>query len=202
MKITPVDLQGSYLVDVDRMEDSRGFFARLWCKQEFQQYGIDMEVVQVSISHNATPGTLRGLHFQCLPSREAKLVRCQRGRIYDVIIDLRPDSPTFMQHAAFELDGRRHNSLFIPSGFAHGFQTLEADTEILYMMSDYYRPDLQDGVRYDDSAFDIRWPLPLSSISSRDLGYSDFDPDIYSRDFFRTINAEKSSRSSETTSTD
>ncbi|MCP3663357.1 MAG: dTDP-4-keto-6-deoxy-D-glucose epimerase [Gammaproteobacteria bacterium] len=202
MKITPIDLQGSYLVDVDRMEDSRGFFARLWCKQEFQQYGIDMEVVQVSISHNAKPGTLRGLHFQCLPSHEAKLVRCQRGRIYDVIIDLRPDSPTFMQHAAFELDGHRHNSLFIPSGFAHGFQTLEADTEILYMMSDYYHPDLQDGVRYDDSAFDIRWPLPLSSISSRDLGYPDFDPDIYSRNFFRTINARKSSRSSETTSTD
>jgi len=181
LKIIPIELQGSYLVEIDPMEDSRGFFARLWCKQEFRQYGIDMEVVQASISHNAKPGTLRGLHLQWPPSCEAKMVRCQRGRIYDVIVDLRPDSPTFTHHAVFELDSRKHNSLYIPSGFAHGFQTLEANTDIIYMMSDYYRPVLQDGVRFDDPAFGITWPLPIASISPRDRDYPDFDPNGHAR---------------------
>ncbi len=171
------------------MEDERGFFSRLWCKKEFKQYGIDMEVVQVSTSHNISIGTLRGLHFQWPPSCEGKLLRCQRGRIYDVIVDLRPDSPTFAQHAAFELDSSKNNSLFIPTGFAHGFQTLEENTEVVYMMSDYYRPDLQDGVRYDDAVLGISWPLPLSLISPRDLGYSDFDPDNHSRKYFQALNA-------------
>lgn len=202
MKITPTELQGPRLVEIDPMEDSRGFFARLWCKQEFKQHGIDMEVVQISISHNATLGTLRGLHFQWPPSREAKLVRCQCGRIHDVIVDLRPDSPTFTQHAAFELDSRNHNSLYIPSGFAHGFQTLEENTDIVYMMSDYYRPDLQDGVRHNDPVFDITWPLPLSSISPRDLDYPDFDPDSHTWKYNRALHSRNSSGSSEPASTD
>jgi dTDP-4-dehydrorhamnose 3,5-epimerase len=148
-----------------------------------------MEVVQTSVSQNPTLGTLRGMHFQWPPSCEAKLVRCQRGGIHGVILDLRPDSPTFTQHVAYELNSRSHNSLYIPSGFAHGFQTLEEDTEIVYMMSDYYRPDLQDGVRYNDPAFDINWPLPLSSISSQDLDYPDFDSDNHARKYTRALDS-------------
>lgn len=189
MKVIPTALQGSYLVEIDKQEDARGYFARLWCKQEFQQHGIDMQVAQVSISHNASLGTLRGMHFQWPPSNEAKLVRCQRGRIHDVIVDLRPDSPTFTQHAAFELDDRKHDSLYIPSGFAHGFQTLEENTDIVYMMSDYYHPDLQDGVRYDDPVFDITWPLPLSSISARDRDYPDFNPDSHTQKYNQALNS-------------
>jgi dTDP-4-dehydrorhamnose 3,5-epimerase len=187
LKFTPTKLPGAYVIEIDRSEDARGFFARLWCKEEFKQQGIRMEPVQVSVSHNPAPGTLRGLHFQWPPSTEAKLVRCQRGRIYDVIVDLRPDSPTFTQHVTVNLDDREHNSLYIPPGFAHGFQTLEANTDILYMMSDFYRPDLQDGVRHDDPAFGISWPLPLTSISDRDRDYPDFDPDSHTRKFNRAL---------------
>lgn len=187
MRIAPTGLQGPCLIEIDRNADARGFFARLWCRREFREHHIDMEVVQVSISHNATAGTLRGLHFQWPPSREAKLVRCQRGCIHDVIVDLRPDSPTFTQHAAFELDSQRHNALYVPAGFAHGFQTLEADTDIVYMMSDYYRPDLQDGVRHDDPAFGISWPLPVSSISPRDHDYPDFDPAGHAERYRRAL---------------
>jgi dTDP-4-dehydrorhamnose 3,5-epimerase len=189
VKITPAKLPGPYLVEIDRMEDARGFFARLWCKEEFQQQGIHMEVVQVSVSHNPTAGTLRGLHFQWPPSAEAKLVRCQSGRIYDVIVDLRPGSATFTQHMAVELDSRKHNSLYIPPGFAHGFQTLEANTDILYMMSDFYRPELQDGVRHDDPAFDISWPLPPSSISPRDRDYPDFNPDHHTEKYNQALDS-------------
>jgi dTDP-4-dehydrorhamnose 3,5-epimerase len=187
LKITPTDLPGASLLEIEPVEDSRGFFARLWCKQELRQHGIDMDLVQVSISHNAASGTLRGMHFQWPPSKEAKLVRCQSGRIHDVILDLRPESPTFTQHAAFELDSRKHNALYIPPGFAHGFQTLEEDSDIVYMMSDYYRPDLQDGVRYDDPAFAIAWPLPVSSISPKDGEYPDFEPGSYTRKYNQAL---------------
>jgi len=181
LKFTPTGLAGAFLVEIEPVSDARGFFARLWCSDAFAQQGMDPQMVQASISHNAAAGTLRGLHFQWPPSREAKLVRCERGRIHDVIVDLRPDSPTFGEHHAFELDGRRHNALFVPAGFAHGFQTLEADTDIVYMMSDFYRPDLQDGLRPDDPAFGIRWPLPVSAIAPRDRAYPDFDPARHAR---------------------
>ncbi len=202
MKIIPTDLKGSYLIETDPIEDSRGFFARLWCKREFRQHGIDIEMVQVSLSHNTATGTLRGMHFQWPPSCEAKLVRCERGRIHDVIVDLRPDSPTFARHATFELDSRTHNALYIPAGFAHGFQALEANTDILYMMSDYYRPDLQDGVRHDDPAFGIGWPLPVSSITPRDRDYPDFDPDKHSRRYYQALDAGDSRRTVEQTVTE
>ena len=190
MKFHPLHIDGACLIEVDRLQDDRGFFARLWCGREFEQHGIGMEVAQASISHNAIAGTLRGMHFQWAPSREAKLDRCQRGSIYDVILDLRPDSATYAQHVGFELDDRRHNALYIPPGCAHGFQTLAADTEIVYLMSDYFRPDLEDGVRYDDPAFGINWPLPVSAISTRDLEFADFDPKSHGERYSRELQAE------------
>jgi len=179
VRFLPTRLDGSYVIQIDPLEDDRGFFARLWCRQEFLQQGIVMDVVQANVSHNALAGTLRGLHFQWAPSREAKLVRCQRGRIYDVIVDLRPDSPTFMQYVGTDLDSRSHNALYVPEGFAHGFQTLEPDSDVVYLMSDEFQPELADGVRFDDPAFGIDWPLPVNCMSVRDRAWSDFDPTLY-----------------------
>ncbi|MFT4825342.1 MAG: dTDP-4-dehydrorhamnose 3,5-epimerase [Halioglobus sp.] len=181
MKFLATELEGSFVVQVDPIEDDRGFFARLWCKEEFQQHGIRMNIAQANVSHNASAGTLRGLHFQWSPSQEAKLVRCERGKIFDVIVDLRPHSPTFTQHVAVELSASSQNALYVPVGFAHGFQTLEADCDVVYLMSDDYRPELADGFRFNDSAFSIDWPLSVSCISPRDRDYPDFDPSAYCR---------------------
>jgi dTDP-4-dehydrorhamnose 3,5-epimerase len=181
LNFVPTPLAGSFLIEIDRKEDTRGFFARLWCREEFEAHGIAIDVVQASVSHNAVAGTLRGMHFQWPPSREAKLVRCERGRVYDVIIDLRPDSPTFTHHFPVTLDGERRNALYIPSGFAHGFQTLAADSDVIYMMSDFHRPDVADGLRFDDPAFGIDWPLPVTRIIERDRNYPNFDQAGYLR---------------------
>ena len=185
MKFVPTDLDGAFVIEADPIEDSRGYFARLWCQEEFRQQGIETSLVQASISHNVVAGTLRGMHFQWPPSQEAKLVRCQRGRVHDVIVDLRPDSETFTRHVAVELDSRSHHALYIPAGFAHGFQTLEANCDIVYMMSDAYRPDLADGVRYNDPRFGIIWPLAVACIHDRDRDYPDFDPDSYARRYLQ-----------------
>lgn len=179
MIFQPTELHGALMLQIDPMEDDRGFFARLWCRQEFIRHGIDVDIVQVSLSHNAVAGTLRGLHFQWPPSRESKLVRCQRGSVFDVIVDLRPDSPTFTRHATFELNSQLNNALYVPPGFAHGFQTLQDNSDLVYMMSDYHRPDLTHGYRFDDSAFGIRWPLPVACIADRDREYPDFDRGNY-----------------------
>ncbi len=144
-----------------------------------------MDLVQVSVSHNALAGTLRGLHFQWPPSVEAKLVRCERGRIYDVIVDLRPDSSTFSKHFAVELDSQSHRSLYVPPGFAHGFQTLLDNSDIVYMMSDYHRPELADGVRYNDPQFGIDWPIQITNSVERDRNYPDFNPQDFSRRFMQ-----------------
>ena len=175
MKITATPLAGAYVIDVERLEDERGYFARLWCRDEFARHGIAMDVVQASVSHNVLAGTLRGMHFQRPPSREAKLVRCERGRIFDVIIDLRPELPTFGRHFAIELAGGTHTALYVPPGFAHGFLTLVPDSDVVYMMSDVHRPELADGVRHDDPAFRIRWPMPVRCMMERDRRYPDFD---------------------------
>jgi dTDP-4-dehydrorhamnose 3,5-epimerase len=187
LKFSPTPLAGSYLIDVDRKEDDRGFFARLWCREEFAASNIPIEIVQASVSHNIESGTLRGMHFQWPPSSEAKLVRCERGRVYDVIIDLRPDSATFTHHFGVVLDSDHRNALFIPPGFAHGFQTLEANSDVVYMMSDLYRPELAGGVRFDDPAFNIDWPLPVSRIIGRDRSYPDFNRTGYIREFRRHV---------------
>jgi dTDP-4-dehydrorhamnose 3,5-epimerase len=174
--IRPTSIPGTRTVELERNSDERGFFARTWCREEFAREGIAIDMVQASVSHNRQRGTLRGLHFAWPPSREAKLVRCERGQVFDVIVDLRPESPAFLHHVAVTLDDQRRNALYIPAGVAHGFQTLAEDCTVLYMMSDFYRPELADGVRHDDPAFAIVWPLPVTSIIARDRDYPDFDP--------------------------
>ena len=169
-----VPVAGAFLVRMERREDERGYFARLWCREEFAAQGIEVDMVQASVSHNRVAGTVRGLHYSDLPSREAKLVRCARGRVFDVIVDLRPDSPSYLRHHAVLLDAEAGDALYVPPQVAHGFQTLQADTDVHYMMSDFYRPELARGVRYDDPAFGIVWPLPVSVIAARDRDYPDF----------------------------
>jgi dTDP-4-dehydrorhamnose 3,5-epimerase len=169
-------LAGAALVKMQRHEDERGFFARSVCVEEFRAHGLQGAFVQSSISWNRRRGTMRGLHFQWPPSREAKLVRCLRGAIYDVVLDLRPQETTYLEHFAAVLDENNRSALFIPSGLAHGFQTLADDSEVLYQMTDFHAPELAAGVRWDDPAFAIQWPIgqPLV-IASRDAAYADFD---------------------------
>lgn len=176
---TPID--GTWAVLPERREDPRGWFARTWCAREFAARGLPAAMVQGSISDNPARGTLRGLHFQWPPSAEGKLVRCERGAIHDVALDLRPGSPTYLAHFAIRLEARAGNALYIAPGIAHGFQTLEDDTRVCYLMSDFYDPGLSAGVRHDDPAFAIRWPLAVSAISDRDRGYPDFDSGGHAR---------------------
>jgi dTDP-4-dehydrorhamnose 3,5-epimerase len=176
MVFTETKIPGAYLVDLKRLEDERGFFARSWCQREAQEIGIDPNVVQCNISFNKVKGTLRGMHLQIPPFAESKLVRVTRGAIYDVIIDLRADSETFKQWVGVELNAESRRALFVPKGFAHGFQTLEDDTEIFYQMSEFFSPDHACGVRWDDPAFDIQWPLEVTEISPKDSALPDFDP--------------------------
>jgi dTDP-4-dehydrorhamnose 3,5-epimerase len=176
MIFTPTKLPGAYVVDLNRLEDERGFFARSWCQREAQELGIDPHVVQCNISFNKKKGTLRGMHLQLPPHAESKLVRVTRGAIYDVIIDLRPDSDTFKQWIAVELTAENRRALFVPKGFAHGFQTLEDETEIFYQMSEYYAPEWAFGVRWNDPAFGVRWPLEVAEISPKDRALPDVTP--------------------------
>jgi dTDP-4-dehydrorhamnose 3,5-epimerase len=168
-------LRGAYIVDPEKMEDERGFFARTFCQKEFNAHGLNPRLVQCGISFNKKKGTLRGMHFQAPPLQEAKLVRCTRGAIYDVIIDLRSDSLTFKHWVAVELSAENHRMLYIPEGFAHGFQTLEDNTEVAYQMSEFYHPESARGVRWDDPAFGFRWPLRPVAISDKDRKYTDFE---------------------------
>ncbi|HUF79571.1 MAG TPA: dTDP-4-dehydrorhamnose 3,5-epimerase family protein [Burkholderiales bacterium] len=177
--LEPAAIPGAYTVELERNVDERGFFARTWCREEFARAGLRVDVVQASISHNRLRGTLRGLHFAWPPSKEAKLVRCERGQVFDVIVDLRPESPAFLRHVAVTLDAVACNALYIPPGVAHGFQTLADDCTVFYMMTEAYLPELADGVRFDDPAFGVTWPLPVSSIHPRDRGYPDFDATVH-----------------------
>lgn len=174
MNFLPAGLPGVALVESQSFEDERGFFARTFCRREFAAHGLDSNVVQCSLSFNSKRGTLRGMHFQAAPHEEAKLVRCVRGAIYDVIVDLRPASPTFRQWRAYQLNERNRHALFIPVGLAHGFQTLEDDSEVFYQMSAFYEPEAGRGVRWNDPAFGIRWPIADAIISERDRGFADF----------------------------
>jgi dTDP-4-dehydrorhamnose 3,5-epimerase len=171
-KETP--LKSACLVELQRLEDERGFFARSWCQREFEAHGLNSRLVQCNISFNKKQGTLRGMHYQAAPFEEAKLVRCTMGAIYDVIIDLRPASPTYKQYFGVTLTPEARNMLFIPAGFAHGFLTLADNTEVFYQMSEFYAPDYARGVRWNDLAFGITWPAPVQVISERDATYPDF----------------------------
>ncbi len=176
MKLVRLGLAGAFLVEIEPHADERGFFARTFCAREFAAAGLDSRLVQTSLSWNPTPGTLRGLHFQAAPHAEAKLVRCVRGRIYDVIADLRPDSPTFAQHLAIELAADERNAIYVPPGLAHGFLTLEPDCEVHYQMSEFHAPEAARGVRWNDPALGIVWPRAIAVISARDRGWPDLQP--------------------------
>jgi len=167
-------LKGAYVIEPERKEDSRGFFARTWCRDEFASHGLSAALVQCNISYNHKKGTLRGMHFQRAPHAEVKLVRCTAGAIFDVIIDLRPDSPTYTKHVSVVLSCTNRHMLYIPEGMAHGFQTLEDGTEVFYQMSHWYDALSAAGVRWDDPQFGIPWPSDTRIIAERDQAYPDF----------------------------
>lgn len=176
MRFEPLAIDGAALVALERHPDSRGFFARTFCVNEFAAAGLPTQAVQASVSYNEHPGTVRGMHFQWPPSREGKLVRCIRGRLLDVLLDLRPPSPSYLQHVALTLDEDNRDAVYIPPGVAHGFQTLLPHTEVLYQMTDRFAPELAAGVRWNDPSFSISWmAMPHLTISERDAGYPNFD---------------------------
>jgi dTDP-4-dehydrorhamnose 3,5-epimerase len=176
MRFEPLAIAGAVLVKMEPHADLRGFFARSFCADEFAAHGLPTQLVQSSVSYNDRSGTVRGMHFQWPPSREAKLVRCVRGRLCDVLLDLRPQSPTYLKHAMIALDEDNRDAVFIPHGIAHGFQTLTARTEVLYQMTDVFAPNLAAGLRWDDPALGIPWPAASDIvISERDSTYPDFD---------------------------
>lgn len=168
-------LPGAFVIEVQRLEDDRGFFGRIFCRREFLAHGLNPGVVQCSISFNRKAGTLRGMHYQEAPHAEDKLIRCSRGALYDVIIDLREGSPTFRKWEAVELTEDNRRMLYVPKGFAHGFQTLADHTEVIYQMSEFYHPESARGVRWNDPAFGIRWPAADREIlSDRDRDWPDY----------------------------
>ena len=174
MIFSETPLKGAYVIDQERLADERGFFARTWCRREFEAHGLDVGLAQCNISFNHMRGTLRGMHYQVAPHAEAKLVRCTTGCIYDVIVDLRTDSPTFKQWFAVELSSEDRRMLYIPGGLAHGFLTLTDGAEVFYQMSEFYAPECARGVRWNDTAFNIQWPFQATLISERDRNYPDF----------------------------
>lgn len=167
-------LEGAYVIDLERREDDRGFFARSFCREEFAAHGLDATVAQCNVSFNARRGTLRGMHYQAPPHAEAKLVRCTQGAIWDVIVDLRPGSPSFRRWYGVELSAGNRRALYAPEGTAHGFQTLSDGAEVLYLMSRPYHADAARGVRWDDPAFAITWPIAAPHLSPRDRGFAPF----------------------------
>lgn len=174
MQFVPTKIAGVFLIEPERREDPRGFFARSWCREEFARHGLDARLVQCNISFNARRGTLRGMHYQAAPYGEAKVVRCTMGAIYDVAVDLRPESATYRQWVAAELTAQNRRMLYIPQDLAHGFQTLEDDSEVFYQMSEFYHPESACGVRWNDQAFQIAWPLADPLLSDKDRDYADF----------------------------
>ncbi|MCB2359371.1 dTDP-4-dehydrorhamnose 3,5-epimerase [Clostridium estertheticum] len=166
-------LNGAYIIEIEPIEDERGFFARSWCKEEFEKYGLNSNLVQCNISFNKKKGILRGMHYQCTPYEEVKSVRCIRGAIYDVIIDLRPESETYKQWTSIELTPENRKMIYVPRGFAHGFQTLEDNTEVFYQMSEFYHGECARGVRWDDENFSIVWPIKEKIISDKDEKYGE-----------------------------
>jgi dTDP-4-dehydrorhamnose 3,5-epimerase len=174
MIFSETELKGAFLIEPERKEDQRGFFARTWCQQEFEDHGLNPKLVQCSVSFNNKKGTLRGMHFQVAPFEETKLVRCTKGEIFDVIIDLRSDSQTFKKYFSVLLNEQNRLMLYIPPGFAHGFQTMVDNTEVFYQMSQLYSPEHARGVRWNDPVFGIQWPDDKRIIIDRDLNYPDF----------------------------
>ena len=174
MRFHPTDLADAVLIEIEKRGDERGFFARTFCEEEFAQAGLVTRFVPANASASRKAGTLRGLHYQVAPHAETKVIRCTRGAIFDVIVDLRPDSPSYRRWQGFELTAAEGTMLYIPEGFAHGYQTLADDTEVAYQVSAPYAPGAEAGIRYDDPAFGITWPMPVTAISEKDVSWPDF----------------------------
>lgn len=179
MRFIPLELKAAYVIEFEPINDHRGFFARTFCQKEFEKKGLVGNFVQCNVAWNKAKGTLRGMHWQAAPYSEVKLVRCSRGAIYDVIIDLRPESTTYCKWVAVELTSDNKKMLYVPEGFAHGYQTLEPDTEVSYLVSSFYTPEAQRAVRWNDPAFGIRWPVlgpevPEPILSEKDRSHADF----------------------------
>ncbi len=168
-------LKGAFIIELEKHKDARGYFARAWCKKEFEAYGLNTNIVQANVAFSLQKNTLRGMHFQIRPYQEAKLVRCIRGTVFDVIIDLRPNSITYCEWLGVELTLENHTMLYVPEGFAHGYLTLEYNAEVFYMVSQFYMPDLERGVRWDDPVFDVEWPETSDLvISEKDKNWPDY----------------------------
>jgi dTDP-4-dehydrorhamnose 3,5-epimerase len=171
MRFRETPLQGAFIVELERLEDDRGFFARSFCEKEFSAHGLAPRFVQCNVSYNKRAGTLRGMHYQEAPHEEDKLVRCTMGAVHDVIVDIRSGSPTHLQSFGIELSAENRTALFIPRGFAHGFQTLKDDSEVLYQMSEFFQPGSARGMRWDDPALALAWPLPNPILSDKDRAH-------------------------------
>ena len=182
MKFQETPLLGAHLIDLEKREDDRGFFARMFCEREFAEHGLSTHFVQVNNSLATTRGTLRGMHYQLAPAAETKVVRCVRGALLDVIIDLRSESSTFGSHFSIELTAENRRMLYVPKGFAHGFITLMPDTEAMYFVDEFYSPECERGIRWDDPRFEIQWPMEPVVLSDKDRTHPDFDPQHHLRD--------------------
>ncbi len=171
MLFTETKLKGAFLIDLELREDHRGAFARTFCQEEFAAHGLKSQVAQCNLSFNHKAGTLRGMHYQVPPATETKLIRCTKGAIYDVIIDMRPDSPTYCQHIGVELTAENRRALYVPEMFAHGYQALTDGAEVIYQVGEFYTPGCERGLRYDDPLFAIAWPMPVTVISEKDAAW-------------------------------
>lgn len=180
-------LVGARLIDLEKRGDDRGFFARMFCETEFGNAGLETRFVQMNNSLSSKAGTLRGMHYQLTPSAEVKVVRCVRGALWDAIIDLRPDSPTFKKWFGAELSAENRTMMYVPRGFAHAILTLTDDTEAIYLVSDTYAPDCERGVRWNDPAFGVEWPRQPTEISEKDAAWPDFDPEFHGVERFRGL---------------
>ena len=171
MIFTETRLKGAFVIDLDRKTDERGFFARAFCQNEFRDHGLKSVIAQANVASNTTKGTVRGMHFQYPPAAETKLVRCTRGAILDIIVDLRPESPTYLEHISVELNEDNMTALYVPERFAHGYQVLRDGTDTSYQVGEFYTPSAEGGLRYDDPRLGLRWPLPVTVISSKDQAF-------------------------------
>lgn len=184
MLFTETKLAGAFVIDLERREDERGYFARAFCQNEFAERGLKTVIAQANVAFNRDRGTLRGMHFQFPPAAETKLVRCTRGAIVDIIVDLRPESPTYLEHISVELNAENGRALYVPERFAHGYQVLVDDTETSYQVGEFYTPELEGGLRYDDPRLGLDWPLPVKEMSEKDRGWlllDEYEPELRRR---------------------
>ncbi len=177
MIFTETSLKGAWIVEIKKLEDDRGFFGRSWCQHEFEDHGLNGKICQINTSLTLKKGTIRGMHYQIDPYQETKFIRCTRGRIYDVIVDLRPGSPTFLKWIGNELSADNYKMVYVPENFAHGFVSLEDNSEVYYPVTQFYTPGAERGIRYNDPALNIQWPVPITTVSEKDLAHPDFTLD-------------------------